>query len=241
MIASFLHNFIFVKTRKTAGTSAEIVLSTWCGERDIITPLSGEDELIRAAYGGLPRNFGVSPELEAAYIALIRKGSVADVQALRNSFKDVLRQNFFYNHMPATRVRSALPELWERAFKFTIERHPYEKVISRAYWIAYAHNDRRPIGDIVEDVISSRNLSDKPIYCDGDKVIVDKVIRFDDLWQEVASLAKTLQKRVPDPLPRAKGGLRHDKRPAIEQLTSDQKRRIAERCAVEFELMGFSC
>ena len=40
MIISFLNNFIFLKTRKTAGTSIEVLLSSICGDDDIITMLN---------------------------------------------------------------------------------------------------------------------------------------------------------------------------------------------------------
>ena len=44
MIVSHRHRFIFIKTRKTAGTSIEIALSAHCGPDDIMSPISKEDE-----------------------------------------------------------------------------------------------------------------------------------------------------------------------------------------------------
>ena len=44
MIISHEHKFIFLKTRKTAGTSIELALSQLCGPNDIITPISPNDE-----------------------------------------------------------------------------------------------------------------------------------------------------------------------------------------------------
>jgi hypothetical protein len=41
-IISFSHNFIFIKTRKTAGTSLEIHLAQQCANEDIITPIYPE-------------------------------------------------------------------------------------------------------------------------------------------------------------------------------------------------------
>ena len=38
MIASFSRGFVFIKGRKTAGTSIEIALSRFCSEGDVITP-----------------------------------------------------------------------------------------------------------------------------------------------------------------------------------------------------------
>ncbi len=51
MIVSHKHQFVFLKTRKSAGTSAEIALSKHCGPDDIITPLSPEDEAMRRDLG----------------------------------------------------------------------------------------------------------------------------------------------------------------------------------------------
>jgi hypothetical protein len=54
VIASHAHRFVFIKTRKTAGTSLEIALSRHCGPDDIVTRISPEDEALRAAAGGVP-------------------------------------------------------------------------------------------------------------------------------------------------------------------------------------------
>jgi hypothetical protein len=239
MIASFTNSFIFIKTRKTAGTSVEIVLSPWCSGPDILTPVDPEDELIRVAYGGLPRNFRGPKDQRAAYIRAVRRRDAGEISRLFVQMRRTLRAKGFYGHMPAERVRARLPDLWEEAFKFTIERHPYEKVVSRAYWWTRSHDDKRPIAEIIEDVIDAKNLSDKHLYAEGDRVIVDQVFHFDVLWDRIAELAQSLGKSLPDQLPWAKAYTRADRRSAREILSTSQRRKIAERCAFEFELMGF--
>lgn len=58
MIISHEHKFIFLKTKKTAGTSLEIALSKICGKRDVITPLEYNDDKIRKRIKGRPpQNF----------------------------------------------------------------------------------------------------------------------------------------------------------------------------------------
>jgi len=42
MIISHAHRFVFIKTRKTAGTSLEIARSRYCGARDVITAIDAE-------------------------------------------------------------------------------------------------------------------------------------------------------------------------------------------------------
>ena len=51
MIVSHRHRFIFIKTRKTAGTSIEIALSPHCGPEDIISPIAKDDEQFRHELG----------------------------------------------------------------------------------------------------------------------------------------------------------------------------------------------
>ena len=52
MILSHEHKFIFLGTKKTAGTSIELALSELCGPDDVITPLTREDEARRAGRRG---------------------------------------------------------------------------------------------------------------------------------------------------------------------------------------------
>jgi hypothetical protein len=47
MIISHEHKFIFLKTKKTAGTSIELAVSQLCGPDDVITPLAMADEVLR--------------------------------------------------------------------------------------------------------------------------------------------------------------------------------------------------
>ena len=67
MIISHKYKFIFLKTNKTAGTSIEIALSKFCGPKDVITPISLEDEEIRKELGYRgPQNY-LSPPWDYTY------------------------------------------------------------------------------------------------------------------------------------------------------------------------------
>lgn len=68
MIYLASRNLLFVKPKKTAGTSVEIALSRNAGSEDIVTPLLEEDEKIRWDLGGqFPVNWARRKADETAY------------------------------------------------------------------------------------------------------------------------------------------------------------------------------
>lgn len=212
MIASFTHKFIFLKTRKVGGTSLEIVLSSWCAGRDICTRIPPADEEMREAYGGRARNF------------LGADGSIR-----------------FFNHMLGTEVRRRLPKLWSLGFKFTVDRHPYEKVVSRAWW-NIGRRGGSPESELnaeIERAIRDKTYLNFPIYTEDGQVLVDELWRYDEMWQRLDALADRLGLPSPKQPPRAKAQHRRDPRPAREVLTDRQRAQIYEDARLEFDLLGF--
>ena len=119
MILSHQYKFIFLKTSKTAGTSVEIALSKFLGPKDVITPISPEDEVTRRdlGYRG-PQNYR-SKFWEYSYADLVKLVS-------KGEWKEK-----FYNHISAFQVRGLVGEqVWNTYFTFCIERNPWDRVIS---------------------------------------------------------------------------------------------------------------
>lgn len=234
MIVSFTDGFVFVKTRKTAGTSVEIVLSAWCGEGDICSPVAPPDELLRRDYGGRPRGFAKDPADEAALLLAIESVDPAAVAAAMASGRYRFR-----NHFPASRIRAALPpDFWRRAFKFAVERHPYDKAVSFA---RYKHDPAtgEDFAAFLDAQIDAGRYRNFDLYSEDGKLLVDEVIPYDRLWERLGELAAGWGRSLPQPLPRAKQRPGGDPRPASEILSTAQKRRVREICAEEFDLLGF--
>lgn len=211
MIASRSHNFIFIKTRKTGSTSLEIVLSSWCTGRDICTPISPEDEVVRRQYGGEARN----------HLGMWGRPK-------------------FYNHMPARQVRRKLPLLWRQATSFAVERHPYEKVVSLAWFqLAQRGMDDGKIHAEIDAVIAERLYLNHPLYAWKGRVLVDEVWEYAEAWAKLQELASRLGVMLPAEPPRAKSRFRKDQRPAREILSAEQRAAIRHDARFEFDLMNY--
>lgn len=212
MIASRTLGLIFVKPRKAAGTSIEIVLSAWCSRSDICTPVTEEDERLRARYGGRARNY-----------------------------RTWLGRPRFYNHMPAAEIERALPRLFGRAFKFTVERHPYEKVVSLAWFrLGMRGGDAETeLGREIDAVIADREYLNFPLYTIDGQVAVDEVWEYGEIAERLETLAERFGQTLPPVLPRAKSRFRLDRTEARQVLSRQQRERIAANARFEFDLMGY--
>lgn len=238
MIASFSKNFIYIRTRKTASTSTEIVLGSWCGPQDIVTPVGVDDELTRLDYGGGPRNFAADQELETEYRRSLATG---DRKTIAGLYKRIMQSLRFHHHMSAQEVRSMVdPAFWDGAFKFTVERHPFEKLVSLTYWRNRNQEmDARQLSRAIDAMIEKAEFRNFDLYTAEGRPIVDMVLRHEQLNDDLAKVAARLGVTLPALLPRSKGHYRKNRAPATQVLSEAQKARVREICREEFELMGY--
>lgn len=232
MIASFLHNFIFIKTQKTGGTTVETVLANFCGPDDIITPLGKKDE--RARSNGTPvcRNFAGNSLLEREWIDGLFN-SEDGPQGRRNKLK-------FYAHIPAVLLKPRLdPAFWDRAFKFTIERHPYERVVSKALFKLGRKRPMERFPEFLNRILEEKKYTSFNFYAIDGEVVVDEIIKLENLEADLQRVGQRIGISIPNPLPRMKSVSRRDKRPAREILSDEQKAEICRVCKVEFDLLGY--
>lgn len=191
MIVSHRHRFVFVKTRKTAGTSIEIALSRHCGPDDVVTSVTPDDESLRRREGGVgPQNTRIRPP----------SGS-------RSSAGDPAR---FYNHMPAVDIRRALTaECWSAYRTFTVERNPWEKAVSLYFWRTKDLNPRPGFSEFLR-AVDVRLLSNWHLYTHRHTLLVQHVLRHESLDDDLTQWWSELGLDGTPDLPSAKSGVRPD-------------------------------
>jgi hypothetical protein len=227
MIVSHRFKFIFIKTKKTAGTSIEVFLSQYCGDVDIVTPIYPHVEPhVARNYKGL---WNPIPELVES------RGN-----GLRSTLRRLLRRTKFNNHMTALAAKNRLPtKVWEDYFKFCVERNPWDKTLSQYHMM----NDREGGTLSFDQYIKRGNF---PInyyqYTDmNGRVILDRIIKYELLNEELAEVFGNLNVPFGGELnERAKSHHRVDRRPYQDVYNHLQKTVIEEAFAREIELLGYS-
>lgn len=227
MIICHNYEFIFIKCRKTGSTSLEIALSEFCGQNDVITPISPIDEETRIELGfPSARNFFVP-------IRYYKPKDWARLAIKR-------RKKKYYNHMPAAELKSYVSsEIWKKYFKFCVERNPYDKLISHYYWSG---------GDTkygtIENYLARKGyqeLMGKKMYTIGNDKIVDYVVRYESLAQELSIISSVL--KLPSPLKltniHAKSSFRKDERPYQEILSEHSRKQIESIFSWEIQHVGY--
>ena len=231
MIISHKHKFIFLKSKKTAGTSIEIYLSRFCGEDDVITPISPRDEAQRRQFGIKPQNY-TEPWNSREFYWEIR-------QSLRDRRLPAIKKVTFSQHASASLVKEKVGrQIWESYFKFCFVRNPWDRVISRYYWDRAV--ERKNVVNLLDE---SLHLSDPAenlkYYLIDEELALDYVGKFETLADDLEIICNKINIPFTDDIPRTKTNVRKDKRHYSQILTPQQASYIESRCRQEIDLFGY--
>jgi hypothetical protein len=169
MIICQEHKLVFVKTKKTAGTSIEIVLGRLVKAGDFASPLYPDEEKLRPGKNVIVKSS----------VARLRERSDGAVRA-RNP------------HLGFQVAKDFLADEIEGCFSFAVERNPWDKALSAFYfWMLRRGRKIDDPHSMFEEFCLSEALSffsNKAMYADDGGLIVDLVLQYDTLGAEFEAL-----------------------------------------------------
>ncbi len=167
MIVSHKYKFIFIKTRKTAGTTIMFNLSKYLGKDDITS--------ISDSY----------PSQNYIYQTKFSKFlSNLNLKRLSKKFNKTIEP-----HIHANQVKNIVGhEIFKDYFKFCVEREPVDKSISYYFMRKNAHDSSSKRKNMTWDnfVKKKRFPVDTNFYTEKNELIVDKIIKYENLSEELS-------------------------------------------------------
>lgn len=230
-IVSHKHKFIFLKSRKTAGSSVEGWLIPQLGRLDIVAT-SEENRRPGLPLFGTSHTISRFPRIERRAKKLLRR------------FRPALRLD---EHSNALDVRRRVGDrVWNEYFKFSIERQPWDRLISLWSWRRHRLGKEISFDNFLDMIENNGDdplvefWSNLPFYTDSNGVIiVDRVLDYAKLRSDLSEAAQYIGLSISiDDLPRHKVGHRTSNE-TVASLSKAQMQRVGRLCHAEIELFGW--
>ncbi|MCI2398732.1 sulfotransferase family 2 domain-containing protein [Aliiroseovarius subalbicans] len=187
MIISHKHKFIFVRTRKVASSSMEIMLADILDKSDFATRQSDREKQTGEMF----------PDFDSRVFA---------------GFDKRLRPILPFGHAPVSMAYRLFGHQVADYTVFSIDRNPWDRAISTFYWSARGTDIRtRPIEaqqqafrDYLRQaaapgilrrwfsINAHRDISQRWLYCIDDTPMVDVMLRYENLEQDLEQLSDYL-------------------------------------------------
>jgi hypothetical protein len=145
----------------------------------------------------------------------------------------------FFGHVTGVEARNRLPStVWRDYFKFTVERNPWDRQVSQYFWVTRRQGNRRPgFKSYLKAAAPMRNWS---IYTENNRIIVDHIIRHEDLENGLRSVLASLGAPEIAPMTMAKGAFRAEE-DHYRGFYDDETREIVARWYTrEIETFGWT-
>lgn len=228
MILSHKYKFIFIKTAKTAGTSIEVFLERICADDDIVTPI------FPIIDGHQPRNyrglFNPIPE--------ILSGSARE--SVR-TLQELVKRKKFYNHISASKVRARVPpRIWNNYYKFAVERNPWDKTMSHYHMLKHRSNKGMSFQEYLKMGNFCLNYPKYTATRDNREIIVDRVVRYENLINELGEVFTLLNIPFDGDLGvKAKSDYRKSAENYRSFFSDHDKQFIADIFRTEIQIFGY--
>lgn len=136
----------------------------------------------------------------------------------------------YYNHIPAFEIRQKVaPKIWQSYFKFCVERNPWDKTLSYYHMMNHRSGHKLPFNAFLAQKQFPINF---PWYTEPNspnKIIVDRIIRYENLIPELGAVFEDLGLTFNGSLGvNAKSEYRTDRRPYQATYSPEQARLVGD-------------
>lgn len=239
-LVSHTHKFVFLKTKKTAGSSFEMMLEPYCAPpgHDVVHHTTGHV----SEYGIV--GVRVSPDR----IRELKAEGLMPYTMVRSA-SGVETRIYWISHMSAARVRRAIgAPAWDNYTRITAVRNPFTRAVSLFY-----HNMRTanldPTIDLTdtraafrEFVLSDDFATDYEITHIGDKAVFHDAFRLEHREEDIARIGRRLGIHLD-----AADMVHVKRRPKEQPTTSDRELfdpvvidAVRRKCAWMFDQFDYS-
>ena len=173
MIVSFKNKFIFIKSQKTAGTSLEVALSKFCGDKDIITPIkpSSNEKIRKKLKFRGPQNYLASLKIH-----------------------DREKKIEFVNHTPISVFKKIISKkIFDNFFKFTIVRNPFDQILSYYFYAIKRHSIKDSFKLFCEKHAKNFFGDEKNIISIDGNLPYNKVIKYENFKYDLSEISHALK------------------------------------------------
>jgi hypothetical protein len=147
---------------------------------------------------------------------------------------------WFYEHMPATRVRELIGKpTWNAYYKFCFERNPWEKVVSYFNWKRHGQGKRLPEFDRWVLQKTHRLPLDGRLYFDRDTCMMDEVFDFRGFEPSFREICNRLGIPFQAQMPREKTGIAKTVPNYAAFYNSETEQKVADVFRREIRLLDY--
>jgi len=193
MIISHKYKFIFLHSRKCAGSSITVSLSRYLGSMDV---------QLGAVRDGLDYNIHPPlrmvlnairhPYYKSIYSKIINNSSVWGLISDLNKRYYVNKFGESPQHASAKKLEKSIPE-WSNYTKFCVVRNPWDKTVSDYLWRTRSMVSPPNFDEYLSNLFRGKDLNgiipnnhdNWNMYTIKDKVCIDNVVRFENLSSDL--------------------------------------------------------
>lgn len=136
----------------------------------------------------------------------------------------------FKNHLKAARIRTLVdPKVWDNYFKFTIERNPFDKMVSWYFWNrkqGYEDNFKQFVLDCKEEKM--KFVPGFGMYALEGKPIIDFIGKYENLEEDLKFVCNKLNLPFGEKIPKIHTDIRKNKS-HYSSFYDSKTKRIVER------------